>query len=67
MHCRPTVLGLNITLNQICYPLRNYIKAISIVHCFWACSEKSAKSETSNYGIWIMFFTFFWNAASKKT
>jgi len=28
------------------------------------CSEKSAKSETSNYG--LRFFTFFWNAASKK-
>jgi len=24
MYCRPKVLGLNTTLNQICCPLRNY-------------------------------------------
>jgi len=75
MYCRPKILGLNTTLNQICCPLRNYWCHIYIyiyiinIHCFRAvveipCSEKSTKSETSNFG--LRFYTFFWNATSKK-
>jgi len=61
MYCRPKVLGLNITLRFVAiYATTKAIHIINI-HCFWAvveipCSEKSAKSETSNFGLHFLTF-----------
>jgi len=63
MYCRPKFLGLNTALDQICCPIRNYEGHIYYKHTFfWVvleipCSERSAKSETSNYG--LRFLRFF--------
>jgi len=64
MYCRPKVVGLNITLRfVVLYATTKAIYMYIInVHCFWAvveipCSEKPAKSETSNFG--LRFLTFF--------
>ena len=55
MYCRPKILGLNTTRNQIfvLYSTTNATYIIN-VHCFRAvveipCGEKSAMSETSNF------------------
>jgi len=64
MYCRPKILGLNTTLNQIFvvfYASTNAIYIINI-HCFRAvvqitCSKKSAKSETSNFGFHFLRFS----------
>jgi len=57
MYCRPKILGLNTTRNQIfvLYSTTNATYIINI-HCFRAvveipCGEKSAMSETSNFGL----------------
>ena len=68
MYCRPKIIGLNTTIRFVAlYTTTNAIYIINI-HCFRAvmeisCSEKSVKSETSNFG--LRFYVFL-NAASKK-
>jgi len=62
MYCRPKILDLNITIRfVVLYASTNAIYIINI-HCFRAVleipySEKSAKSETSNFG--LRFLRFF--------
>jgi len=66
MYSRPKFLGLNSPPHSITYTFVVFYatsKTIYIIniHCFWAiveipCSEKSAKSETSNYGLRYLFF-----------
>jgi len=59
MYCRPKVLGLNTTQNGIRFVvLYATTKTVYIINirCFRSvveipCSEKSAKSETSNFGL----------------
>jgi len=67
MYCKPKVLGLNTTYRYKSFRTKVVLyastKAVYIInrHCFWAvveitCSEKSAKSETSNFGLRFLHF-----------
>ena len=73
MYSSPKFLGLNTTITFVVfYATSKAIGALCIinVHCFWAvveipCSEKSAKSETSNYEL-RFFYVFFETPLPKK-